>query len=211
MKLIINNTSSDDYSYLSGSIVVSANGSTDVSNSLWLKLYSDLQFLSDLRSNNIGISDGVTTYSYPNSEIYVKQAIGQLTFNPPFADKVLSNGKKLYNRTTGKTFELVVGENTLDFTVPFNEVKFNGLEINDGKKGEKVTLQILDTASGAVSTIPNYMLNQFGDKVNVPNGFYRRVSDYDADLFLGLQIRVIYEAIEARTIGINYMIHELKV
>lgn len=133
-----------------------------------------------------------------------------ISTNTPFASKSLPNGKKLYTRATGQTINLVVGENILDFTIPYNEVKFNGIEIDDAKVGEKISLQILDTDTGTVSGQANYMLNQFGFNINLPNGFYRRMSDYDADLFLGLKIRVIYQATEARTIGINYMLHELK-
>jgi len=131
--------------------------------------------------------------------------------NSPFCSKSLANGKKVFTRSTGKTFGLVVGSNNLDFTVAFTEVKFSGIEIDNAMVGEYVTLQILDTDTGTVSGTPNLVLNQFGDCVNLPNGFYRRESPYDADLFVGLKIRVIYYATEARTIGINYSLHELKV
>lgn len=133
----------------------------------------------------------------------------KVTEQPVFAAKKIGS-KKLYTRAYGKTFSLSVGTNNLDFSIPFDEVKFNGIEIDKAKAGEKVSLKILDTPQGLISGQANYVLNQFGYDINLPDGFYRRMSDYDADLIKDLQVRIIYEATEARTIGINYMIHELK-
>jgi hypothetical protein len=174
---------------------------------------SNDKVITDLASGSLLIGDGITYKSAGASAVaYLLETTREVIVNeqPVFAAKKIGT-KKLYTRATGKTFNLTVGENVLDFTIPFNEVKFNGLEIDNAKVGESVSLKILDTATGTVTTVPNYVLNQFGYNLNLPNGFYRRISDYDADLFIGLQIRVIYNAIEARTIGLNYMLHELKV
>lgn len=177
------------------------------------KWQSSDKVISDIGSGDLSIGDGVTYKTSPSEA--VKFLMGVLPIEvkvdeqPVFASKKIG-AKKLYTRATGKIFTLVEGANTLDFTVPFNEVKFNGLEIDKCKFGEKVSLKVLDTATGLLTTVPNYVLNQFGFDINLPDGFYRRMSDYDADLFIGLQIRVEYFAVEARNIGINYMLHELK-
>lgn len=119
-------------------------------------------------------------------------------------------GKKLFTRTHGSTFTLAVGANDCVFTVPYPQVKFNALEIVGCEKGDVVSLQILDDDSGTVSTVPNYVLNQFGFSVGVPDGFYIRESKYDADLFYGLKVKVIYESVSAKDVTINYVMHELK-
>lgn len=129
---------------------------------------------------------------------------------PPFSSKLIGT-KKLYTRATGVSHAVVVGANTLDFLIPYNEMKFNGIEIVNAKVGEKVSLKILDTATGTITTVPNYLLNQFGFNVNLPDGFYARESMYDADLIKDLVVRIEFTAIEARNVGINYLIHELKI
>ncbi len=82
MKIIIQNPSSDDLSYVSGLITVAAGGSLDVPMGYWLRLYSDAQFLTDLRNSNLLISDGATIYRYPASENYIKEAITRAQFTP---------------------------------------------------------------------------------------------------------------------------------
>jgi len=120
------------------------------------------------------------------------------------------NGLKLFTRTHGASYDLEIGSGNCDFVIPYNQVKFNALEIVGCEKGDTISLQILDSDSGIVSTVPNYMLNQFGFSVGVPDGFYVRESKYDADLFSGLKIRIMYESISAKKIHINYILHELK-
>lgn len=129
--------------------------------------------------------------------------------NPAFSAKTVGT-KKLYSRSTGAKYTVVVGANTLDFVVPYNEVKFNGLQICNGKVGESVNLKVLDTPTGTISGVPDYQLNQFGYSVNMPDGFYQRESAYDADLIKDLKIRMEYTATEARYLYVNYLIHELK-
>ena len=167
----------------------------------------------DLSSGDLSIGDGVT-YKTSAAEA-VKYLLGALPAQvsvdsqPVFASKKIGT-KKLYTRATGKTFSLAVGDNTLDFTVIFDVMKFNGVEIDKAEAGEKINLKVLDTAAGLLSGVPNYVLNQFGYDINLPDGHYRLMSAYDADLIKDLQIRIEYNALSARTIGVNYMLHELK-
>jgi hypothetical protein len=194
-------------------MTIEAGASYDLQTTEISKWQSDDKVISDIGSGDLLVGDGVT-YKTSSSEA-IKFLMGVLPIEvrvdeqPVFSSKKIG-AKKLYTRATGQIFALAAGANTLDFTIPFNEVKFNGLEIDKSKFGEKVSLKILDTASGSISGVPNYVLNQFGFDINLPDGFYRRMSDYDADLFLGLQIRIEYFAVEARNIGVNYMLHELK-
>lgn len=133
----------------------------------------------------------------------------QVVTNPPFAGKVLGE-KKIFSRMTGKKFPVTVGVNILDFLIPKTEMKMNGVEITNGKVGETVNFKVLDTATGAISTIPNFMLNQFAFDVNLPDGFYSQKSNYDADVIKDLVIRIEITAVEARDLCVNYLLHELK-
>lgn len=80
MKVILINNSSDAYSYLSGTVVVPAEGSLDVDPSFWFGLYTDQAFLADIRKNNIQIGDGIQTYSMAEGEGYL-QAVNSFNFN----------------------------------------------------------------------------------------------------------------------------------
>lgn len=129
---------------------------------------------------------------------------------PPFAAKVLPNGKKLYGRAHGKAFTLTAGANTLDFDVPYAACKITGMEIVGGEIGDTLDFFILDDDSGTYSTIPNYMLNQFGFDVAVSKDFYKRESAYDADLYYNMCISIAYYSQTAKTVYINYILHEVK-
>jgi len=168
--------------------------------------------IQDLASLELLIGDG-TSYKTTGSEA-VNYLLGtsvdvKVNEAPPFSSKKIGS-KKLYTRATGKAFTVSVGSNNLDFLIPYNEMKINGIEIVNGKVGEKVNLKVLDTAAGTISTVPNYMLNQFGFDVNLPDGMFVRESQYDADMIKDLVIRIEYTAIEARDVRVNYLIHELK-
>lgn len=128
----------------------------------------------------------------------------------PFAAKVLKNGKRLFSRVQGESYALLVGENSLIYTIPYPEVKFNEIEIVGAEVGDSCSLEVLDDANGSYSGIPNLSLNKFGDKVQLGKDFYCRKSNYDADLYLGMQIKVTYTSVSAKNVGINYILHEVK-
>lgn len=128
----------------------------------------------------------------------------------PFAAKTLPNGKKLFKRVHGIQQECVVGENIFEFTVPYPQTKITGIEMVGGTACDTVQLLIKDTSTGTYSTIPNYTLNQFGFTVNVAGNYYQHTSEYDADLYLGMKIYIIYIAQTAGKIGINFILNELK-
>jgi len=62
-----------------------------------------------------------------------------------------------------------------------------------------------------LSTIPNYMLNQFGFNVEMPDGFYKDESSYDADLIQNMKIELTYfnNGENEKHIGVNFTLHEI--
>lgn len=128
----------------------------------------------------------------------------------PFASKTLANGKKLYKREHGIQAVLNQGSNEIVFTIPYPWVKMVGVEILYGEKLDTCDLIILDSAAGSYSGVPNQQLNQFGYNVNVAEGEYEEESAYDADLYQGMQIKIVYNSQSAKTIGINFNLSEVK-
>ncbi|MDX1373361.1 MAG: hypothetical protein R3321_12880, partial [Nitrososphaeraceae archaeon] len=103
--------------------------------------------------------------------------------------------------------------NNIIYEIPLTSCKITGIEIINGEIGDSVTFQVLDTIDGTVTTIPNFVLNEFGTNVNVAEKLYKHKSPYDADLFAGLQLKLIYDAVNtiaAKTIGINFILDEVK-
>ena len=127
----------------------------------------------------------------------------------PFSSKEIGS-QSLFTRVHGSSFEAVIGLNTHNFNIPYPNVKFNEMEIIGCEVGDSIDLSILDTPTGLLSTVPNYKLNQFGFSVFLPNGFYQRLSKYDASLIKDMKISVDYESVTAKTVYLNFILHELK-
>jgi len=127
----------------------------------------------------------------------------------PFASKTLEN-KKLYKRVHGISAELAAGANTIIYTIPYQWVKINGIEVINGESGDAVSFYILDSTTGTYSTIPNYTLNQFAFDVNIAKDYYEHKSEFDADLYQGMQVKIVYNSLSVKTVGINFLLNELK-
>lgn len=132
-----------------------------------------------------------------------------ITATPAFAAKTIGT-KKLYKRVHGIKQALTVGINTILFTIPYPWVKITDLEIVGGETLDDVSLCVLDTATGTYSTVANSMLDQFGFSVNVASGCYRYTSEFDADFYQNMQIKIVYNSISAKNVGINFILNEVK-
>lgn len=128
----------------------------------------------------------------------------------PFASKSLPNGKNLFRREHGIQEAVVDGSNEILFTIPYNWVKITGIEVIGGELLDSASVYVLDSDSGTYSGEANKVLNQFGFDTNISKDFYRFESSYDADLHLNMQIKIVYNSISDKTIGINFTLNELK-
>lgn len=133
-----------------------------------------------------------------NVPVIVKNV--ESTITAAFADKKVG-GKSLFTRIHGVVSPVQVGENTIDFSIPYAQCKINGMEF--------IGCADLETANFEIY-MGETKLNQFGFGVVLTNELYKYVSQYDADLFQGLTLRVVYTALSIKNIGINYMLHEVK-
>ena len=127
----------------------------------------------------------------------------------PFASKTLGT-KRLFKRINGISQEVLIGTNEIIFSIPYNWVKITGLEVINGEALDSVSLYVLDTPGGTYSTIPNYNLNQFGVNVNVSKDYYSYKSEFDADLYKDMQIKIVYTSLSEKIIGINLILNEVK-
>jgi hypothetical protein len=147
-------------------------------------------------------------------EVTAQPAIS-IASTPAFASKNFGT-KSLFKRVVGIQFPLTVGDNTLMYTETFPWVKFMALEIINGEMGDYVSLYILDTVAGTYTkaqtgtAYPSAPLNQFGFNANIAPGFYQHKSEFDADVYQGLQIKIVYHSMSEKTIGINYVMNEVK-
>ena len=130
--------------------------------------------------------------------------------NYPFASKNLPDGKKLFRRVHGLSAAVTSTQSSHKFTVPYTLCKITGIEVVSSEAGDFVDFHILDTATGAVTGVANYSLNQFGFSTYLAAGYHRDISNYDADLFAGLQIEIKYTSISSKTVYINLILHEVK-
>lgn len=161
--------------------------------------------------------DGTTDITDVNTGIdYLKNNLHQVveSITYPFASKVLEDGRSIFKRKHGVLSLPVSPGATVEtlFVVPYPSCKVNEVEVVGSKLGDTVNFKVLDTSTGAVSGFPNAPLNQFGFDVNVTDDFYRESSNYDADLFLGLQLSMSYtnNGTSELTPRFNILLHEVK-
>jgi len=129
-----------------------------------------------------------------------------------FASKAVEGGN-LFRRKHG--VRKTIAGNTTDtiiFEVPYPVAKIDEVEVINCSAADTIDLKVLDSTTGAYTTIPNYVLNQFGFDVNVSDIYYTDTSNYDAELNLGMQIEVTYKNNESdpKSIGVNFVLHEVK-
>ena len=138
---------------------------------------------------------------------------GQFFFKmDAFASKTTVDGKSLYKRVHGKKFTVTGSATTTClFTVPYAHAKVEAFEILNCAYDETVDFYVLDDTLGTYSGTPDKVLNQFGYTVQMPKDFYDKKSQYDADLYNGMQIKIDYTNNNAtKDIYINYVLNEAK-
>lgn len=142
--------------------------------------------------------------------------------NDAFAEKTLPSGKKLFRRAWGiKSTLQSSGDTTIEFIVPYIWCKITTMEIVGLPKMMSVDLTVHADINGAFKTslegsliqtgVPKYKLNQFGFDVNASKDFYKDHSEYDADLFQGMIIKIVIKGgdVNTPTVGVNLTLHEV--
>jgi len=162
--------------------------------------YQGLILKCYISANSTELSEFESTY----------KSLGNKKISPsPFGPKEI-DGKKLYKRIHGTRPSLTTGTNEVLFTVPYAWVKITSLEVVGGELGDYASFYILDSSTGTYTQVPNSILNQFGYATNIAKDAYQQRSEFDADLYINMQIKIIYNSVSNKTIGLNYILTELK-
>ena len=89
---------------------------------------------------------------------------------------------------------------TVDYKVPYNHCKIDELEIIGAKEFDEISLESIAGLSSL----------KVGFDVVLPNGQYKDKSDYDADLYKDMIIRLTYLPETDGRVGFNIVLHELR-
>lgn len=127
----------------------------------------------------------------------------------PFADKIIQGGKKLFKRVHGVRKNCVVGNNKVDFVVPYTLAKLESVEILWCPKGCYADLNVYDNALGTISGTPNLKLNQFGYSTNIRQEYHIQKSQYDADVIQGMKIELSIDLPSAVEVGLNIELNQV--
>jgi len=147
------------------------------------------------------------------SAVITSQPAVTVAATPAFGSKTITVSgvtKKLYARNVGFQAPLTAGANIVDYTATFPWSKLLGAEVINSEALDTIDLKVYDTATGTYSGYPNALLNQFAYSVNLPKDYYIRMANFDADIYVGLIIRIIYTSVSAKTIGVNLLFNEVK-
>ena len=193
-----------------GAMVIPAGGQLAIDPASYSLLARSTNAVQALFVDGIVYNDGTNDLNVSEALDHIRGYYPKHVKYEAFAEKKTKEGESIFARTEGVTSSLILGVNSILFTIPYTKAKFNEIEIIGGEKGDKANLKIQDDASGTFTGIPFYPLNQFGKNVAVSKDFYVRKSNYDADLLLGMNIALEYTSISAKDIEINYVIHEVK-
>jgi len=191
--LLISSDSEKDFSndeglladILNGSAKMSSNGVNDLP-------YSPAEQISFLRKIEVIVGDAPALY--------------------PFAQKKLSDGRRLFRRKHGVRHIVPANsEHSFTFEIPYVQCKIDEVEIINCSGNDNVDLKVRDNASGTYSSIPNVLLNQFGFNVCLSDLYYADTSNYDANLYQTMKMEVVYRNNddEDKNIGVNFVLHEV--
>jgi hypothetical protein len=125
------------------------------------------------------------------------------SINSPFASKEIPEGK-LFTRVHGVAPVDIESNQThvFEFVVPYLSCKMTCAEI---------VSDVTHQTSFEVHHPHVGKLNQFGFDVNMGLNIYKRQSDYDADVFQGLILKIPVKNISGQTkkFGVNIILHEV--
>jgi len=130
----------------------------------------------------------------------------------PFAAKAMSDGKKLKRRTNGIQFTIPANDSiTVSYTCPYAQSKINEVEVLWAPEFVTAIMHIKDDALGTYSTVPNAILDSFGNSCNIAKDYWKGRSEYDADIYGGMVLEFVVTngSSVSKTVGINIVFHEL--
>jgi len=145
MRLLVQNNSSDQFTYADGLVVVGANTTVEVQSLNWFSLFSDTNFIRDIRLNNIQLGDGLKFYTLQEAENYMKLITNDIDWNNRDTDGALIMRSKAAKK--GWSFWAVPIEIT---TSTISGTMF--CQTSDGNNIPWVTCKIYDGSNAEITT-----------------------------------------------------------
>lgn len=213
MSKIVKNNTASAVNISDTGITVNASSQYTIPPQDYLLWAASDNIVTEVSNSNLIINDGINDLSISDGINLLRGSLVKPE-RLPFASKTLANGKSLFRRIHGikLTTDGTSNAQKVIFTVPYASAKITSTEIIGAELGDMIDFKILDTSSGTVTGIPNFLLNQFGFGVYPSKEKYDQTSEYDADLFLGLQLEVTLTPADTvvRDVYFNLVIHEVK-
>ncbi len=135
-----------------------------------------------------------------------------MQLNLPFASKDMPDGGKLNRRMNGVQFTIPANDSiTVSYACPYAQAKINEVEVLWAPEFVTAIMNVRDTAAGTYSTIPNRILDSFGNNVNVAEKYWKSRSEYDADIYGGMVLEFVVTngSSVSKVVGINMVFHEI--
>jgi len=151
----------------------------------------DLDDVADYETNYKPQANTVSPETNENDAFASKQ--GHSFRGMGFSGNALKNASTVIALTVDNTYDL------------------SGVEILNGALGDKVQMKVVDDALGTYSTIPNYVLDQFGINWNIRPNFVKDLP-YTARVYLGMKVEFHYtnsDILNDRMIYINLDLHRV--
>lgn len=210
-KIVINNTV-NNISIVDTGITINASSQYTIPPQDYALWSASSNIITEVSNSNLIINDGSVNLSISDGINLIRGSLLK-SERLPFASKKLPDGKSLFRRIHGikLTTDGTSNSQKIIFTVPYNSAKITSTEIIGAELGDIIDFKILDTTSGTATGIPNYMLNQFGFGVYPSKERYEQKSEYDADLFIGLQLEITLTPVDTlvRDVYFNLVLHEV--
>lgn len=127
----------------------------------------------------------------------------------PFASKRFGS-KKLWKRKHGIRQTLAIGSNEFIFVIPYIWAKFTAIEVVGAEVGDYADLYVLDRHVNPQYRTPDAVLAQFAYTCNIAPGYYLSSAEFDSDIYLDMQLKAVYNSVSAKTVGINFIMNEVK-
>jgi len=198
-----------------------ANSYTQLAPTDWAKWATDFDIVSGISNDLIRgahTDDGTADIDDPSESLIFFRSLvppTQATQPYPFAQKKTPKGEKLFKRATGVSGGNIPAQTSADiiWANPYTKAKLTGIQVVKGQEGDQIDLYVLDSVTGTYTTQANFVLDQFGFGVYVDQGKSDHKSEYDATIYQGMQIKIVYhnnDDIKTAKPKFNLDLHEVK-
>lgn len=123
----------------------------------------------------------------------------------------MEGDRQIHPHIKGISAPLGIGVNSIQWKIPYENIKIIRVEVINAQIGDKMNFNILDDENGKFSQIPSSILETVGHDINLAEKFHR-YEDIDARNLFGLYKDMILEfyvtSLSEKTLYINLHLEE---